>query len=168
MTSGEPARLLAGEVGKPHGLGGEVYVLPISDDPHRFDPGSVLLREAGAPLTVEEARVHRNRLLVKFQGVDARDEAESLRGPVYVSVEQARELEGDEFWSHELVGCELIDENGGVLGRVERVDPGAAHDLLIISTPVGERLVPAVRNILREVDLEARRIVAAPPEGLLD
>ncbi|MDQ3986278.1 MAG: ribosome maturation factor RimM [Actinomycetota bacterium] len=168
MNEGAPARLLAAEVGKPHGLSGEVYVVPISDDPTRFDPGSVLLREDGTTVAVESARRHRERLLVKFAGVNDRESAEVLRGPLYVTPDALRELEEDEYWPHELVGCAVFDTAERRIGEIEAVTPGAAQDLLSVRTPRGLKSIPAVKEMILEVDLAARRVTVDPPEGLLD
>jgi 16S rRNA processing protein RimM len=160
--------LLAGEVGKPHGLVGEVYVVPISDDPGRFRPGAVLIHQDGRTLVVESARSHGNRFLVKFANVDGRAQAQGLRGPLFVPAEELRELEQDEFWHHELGGCNVTLANGETVGRVVRVVPGTAQDLLLVATERGERLVPAVKDIVIEVNVGERRVVIDPPAGLLD
>jgi 16S rRNA processing protein RimM len=149
-------------------LTGEVYVMAISDDPTRFTAGSVLERASGAALVVESSRPHRTRLLVKFEGVDDRDSAEALRGPVFVRPSDLRELEEEQWWEHELVGLAAVDLAGTSLGRVTEVMPGGAQDLLVLDTPSGERLVPLVAALIRAVDLPAGRIVLDPPEGLLD
>ena len=167
MTRPTPTRLLAGEIGKPHGIAGEVYVLPISDDPRRFEPGSVLQKDE-TELVVAGARRHGNRLLVKFEGVDSRDDAERLRGPLFVPSAQARALDEDEFWPHDLAGCELATPDGRVHGRIVEVVAGSAHDLLVVETSSGRRMVPFVKDIVRDVDVHGRRVVVEPPAGLLD
>jgi 16S rRNA processing protein RimM len=167
MTARTPDRLLAGEVGKPHGLAGEVYVVPISDDPRRFEPGSTLLREDGSPLTIAAVHRHGNRMLVRFDGVSDRASAESLRGPLYVASEEARALEENEFWPHDLIGCTVTDGTGDV-GRVVEVVAGSAQDLLRVDTPNGERMIPLVGEIVVAVDTTERRVTIDPPEGLLD
>jgi 16S rRNA processing protein RimM len=167
-VDGPPAALLAGEVGKPHGLEGEVYVMPISDDPTRFEPGSALIHETAGPLRVALARRHRNRLLVRFEGVTTRSQAEGLRGALFVAPEHLRELEAGEYWQHEITGCRVVDRAGTLVGTVARVVPGAAQDLLAVDTERGERLVPAVRAIVVEVDVGAGVVVVDPPPGLLD
>ena len=142
--------------------------MPISDDPRRFEPGSVLAHERVGSLVVRSARRHRGRLLVAFEGVEDRTEAAGLAGALYVGAGALRSLGEHEFWAHEVVGCEVTDPAGNRIGRVSDVVPGAAHDLLNIATPAGERLVPAVRAIVVEVDVTGRRIVIDAPEGLLD
>jgi 16S rRNA processing protein RimM len=163
-----PDRLLVGQIGKPHGLSGEVYVVPISDDPRRFEAGSRLLRENGSALTVASTRPHGDRLLVTFDEVGDRDAAEEVRGALFVSTESARPLEEDEFWPHELVGCNVQDTKGNELGRVRELIPGTAQDLLRIESSSGERLIPFVADIVKSVDPAGRRIVIDPPDGLLD
>ena len=158
--------LLAGEVGKPHGLAGEVYVVVISDDPRRFEAGSVLQHGDGRALTLERSRAHGARFIVKFEGIEDRPAAETLRGPLYVPSTEARALESDEFWVDDLVGCLVMSRAGVELGTVSRIVPGSAQDLLEVATDDGVRLVPAVKAIVIEVDPVARRIVVDPPEGL--
>lgn len=159
--------LLAGEVGKPHGLAGEVYVVVISDDPQRFEPGSQLHREDGTTLVVAASRAHGDRFLVRFEGTDTREQAMFLRGPLYVPGEETRTLEDDEFWHDDLVGCAVVVGEVPV-GTVTGVLSGPMQDLLQVDTTNGERLVPLVKPIVVRVDTGARQIVLDPPEGLFD
>jgi 16S rRNA processing protein RimM len=163
-----PERLVVGEVGKPHGLAGEVYVVPISDDPQRFSPGARLVHDSGRSLVIESTRTHRTRFLVKFEGIDSRDTAENLKGALYVDPDQLRDLEADEYWDHELIGLQVELGDGTAVGSATDVLHGPAQDLLVIDTKVGERLVPMVPGIVVAVDREGRKIVIDPPEGLLD
>lgn len=160
--------MLAGAIGKPHGLGGEVYVVPISDDPGRFHPGACVVHADGRVLTVETNRGHGPRLLVKFEGVDSRADAERCRGTLYIGSDELRQLGEDEYWPHELAGCSVVDLSGAPVGTVVGVVPGAAQDLLAIEGAGGERLVPIVKTIVVGVDLGGRRVTIDPPEGLLD
>ncbi|HEY7874757.1 MAG TPA: ribosome maturation factor RimM [Actinomycetota bacterium] len=159
--------LLAGQVGKPHGISGEVYVVPISDDARRFEPGATLWRDDGGTLVVESSHDHADRFLVKFEGVTTRDEAEALRGPLYIPASEARALEDDEYWPHDLEGCAVVVD-GNTIGTVAQIVVGAAQDLIEVTTERGPRLVPFVKEIVVEVDVDARRVTIDPPEGLLD
>jgi 16S rRNA processing protein RimM len=105
---------------------------------------------------------------VKFEGVETRDEAERLRGPLFVPADDARGLEEDEFWPHELEGCAVVRADGTPVGTVNTVVTGTAQDLLEVSTERGERLVPFVKEIVVAVDLDARVVTLDPPEGLLE
>jgi len=164
----DPGLLLAGEIGKPHGLEGEVYVIVVSDDPHRFEPGARLHHADGRVLTVRSARRHRDRLLVVFEEIESREQAEAARGTLYVPASETRALEDDEFWQHELVGCTVVHQDGTEIGRITSIVPGPAQDLLVVATGAGDRYVPAVKAIVVAVDLVARRVTVDPPEGLLE
>ena len=142
--------------------------MKISDDPHRFDPGSELLHGDGRILVIETARPHRDRFLVKFEGFASRGEAETLRGPLYVGSDQRRDLDESEFWAEDLIGCKVTLTSGDEVGTVKMIVPGNAHDLMEVVTPRGERLVPMVKEIVVSVDVAERIVVVDPPEGLLE
>lgn len=142
---------------------------PLSDDPRHFDQGAELCLDDGRPLVVAATRTHKgDRLLVKFEGVDSRDQAEQLRGAVYAPSGEVRELELDEYWPRDLIGCDIVDPDGHTLGRVTTVVPSVGQDLLEVATPEGRALVPLVKAIVTTVDLESRRITVDAPPGLLD
>ncbi|MBW3595422.1 MAG: ribosome maturation factor RimM [Actinobacteria bacterium] len=160
--------MIAGEIGKPHGIGGDVYVVRISDDPRRFEPGAELIHSDGRTLVVEHARPHRDRFLVKFEGVNSREDAEAIRGTLFVPSTEVRDLAEGEFWESDLIGCEVFDVGGAELGRVAAVIPGPAQDLLELDTTSGSRLVPLVQEFVVDIDPSEKRIVIDPPEGLFE
>jgi 16S rRNA processing protein RimM len=144
-------------------------MVAISDDPHRFETGSRLELADGRLLVVEGTRIHRgDRLLVKFEGIDSRNAAELLRGPVYVHENQRRELEAGQYWQHELVGCRVLTVAGNEVGQISGVVGGPAQDLLSVDRGGATVLVPLVKAIVVDVDIDARRVTIAPPAGLLD
>lgn len=142
--------------------------MPISDDPGRFQPGASVVHADGRVLTVETNRGHGQRLLIKFEGIDSRADAERCRGTLYIGSNELRRLDADEYWPHELAGCSVVDLSGAPVGTVVGVVPGAAQDLLAIDAAAGERLVPIVKDIVVKVDLGDRKVTIDPPEGLLD
>jgi len=143
-------------------------VIRISDDPQRYAPGARLIHEDGRELVVASGRSHRDRFLVRFEGVSDRGTAQDLRGALYVPQSEVRELGTGEYWIHDLVGCRVSDPAGRDIGVVASVITNPAQDLLAVDTAEGERLIPAVRQILVAVDLTERRVTVDPPEGLLE
>jgi 16S rRNA processing protein RimM len=117
---------------------------------------------------IEGSRRHRDRLLVKFEGIGSRTEAEALRGSVFVTPGQLRALADGEFWEHEVMGCSVTDVAGEHLGRVTGLVRNPAQDLLWVTTPAGDRLVPLVKGIVVDMDPERGVIVVDAPAGLLD
>jgi 16S rRNA processing protein RimM len=169
-------RLEIGRIVKAHGIRGEVVVEAVSNRPERFSPGAVLYAGAGPggrALPVRRAtpqggpdaagRMARPRWIVAFEGVEDRNEAERLRGTVLTGEPLARGDAGDggDLWVHELVGSELFDPSGRVLGRVAAVEANPASDLLVLEDG---GLVPMVFV----VEAAAGRVVVDPPAGLLD
>lgn len=180
---------MAGRVLRAHGVRGEVLVEVRTDSPdRRFASGALLTTSsAGLALTVVASRRHHDRLLVRFEGVVDRDGAEGLRGAellVDVSEELAAapwtppggdpttgrdaQTEPEAWFIDQLVGCRVEDTAGIEIGRVVGVRPGPAQDLLVVAHGGGEVLIPFVAELVPEVDVPGRRMVVAPPEGLLD
>jgi 16S rRNA processing protein RimM len=165
--------LAVGRIGRPHGIRGEVHVVVLTDAPElRFQVGASLdvLEEPGRRLEITAARWHHGRLLAGFAGVGSREEAESLRGN-HLSVDLADLGDaGDEaWWDHELEGLPVSLADGRPLGTLREVLHATGQDLLAVDRAEGgEVLIPFVRAFVPVVDPAGRRVVVAPPEGLLD
>jgi 16S rRNA processing protein RimM len=114
---------------------------------------------------VQASRRHRARFLVRFDGIDSREQAEGLRGALFVPSESVRDLEVDEYWPHDLVGCSVVTSSGETIGEITRIMPGAAQDLLVVGPD--DVMIPMVKAIVVAVDTGARRVTIDPPEGLL-
>ncbi len=184
--------LVVGQIGKPHGIRGEVSVTVRTDEPEeRFVAGAVFTTEvprdrrggaapAAAPgarweipreLVLESIRWHQGRGIALFENVYDRNVAEELRG-VYLQVDSAEVAppsDPDEFHDHQLVGLRVESVDGADVGTVARVDHAPASDLLVVDKAGGgTALIPFVSAIVPAVDLAGGRVVVDPPEGLLD
>jgi 16S rRNA processing protein RimM len=165
MSGGEDL-VVAGVVGKPFGILGEVFVFPDPDIADDFAPGTSYTRADGPALVVAATRVHRARRLVRFEGVADRTAAEALRGAVLHLPRDRAVLDDDALWTADLIGREVVDDAGAVVGIVEGAVDGPAHDYLVLARPDGgELLIPAVTEL---VDVDADPIVLHPIPGLLD
>jgi 16S rRNA processing protein RimM len=165
--------VLVGRITRPHGLRGQVAVSPETDFAEaRFAVGAVLWTRSGAgeqPLTIASARMHGNRAIVGFAGVERIEDAESLAGQeLRVPEEALQPLTPGTYYEHQLAGCEVVTTGGERVGPVRRVEGGAGSSRLVIDGAHGEVQVPLASDICREVDVIARRIVIEPPEGLLE
>lgn len=164
-----PSHLIVGTVGRAVGLKGEVEVAVTSDTPDRFAPGSrVLVVPDLRPLTVRSARSHRGRTIVAFAGITDRAGAGALRGAeLVVPIEHARRLGSDEYWDHDLIGCEVVTTDGRRVGSVTDVLHAPANDVLVVRGEGREHLVPLIGEVVREV-ARRERITIEPLPGLLD
>lgn len=163
--------ILIGEISRPHGVRGEVKVRPRTNLPRRFDKlvgKKVWVEPEGRPaegrfLKVQRVRPHGDYVLVKFEGVDSIEEAGKLRGhEIYIHRDMREPLSEGEFYVEDLIGAEVVTEEGEVLGKVDKIENLPANDVMV----VGDLLIPMIKDVIREVDLERKQIVVRLLEGL--
>jgi 16S rRNA processing protein RimM len=164
---------LVGRVARAHGNRGQVLVDPETDFPEeRFKPGSIVhVRKGNAtePLAIENVRFHRGRPILGFAGVDTIDEAEALAGTeLRIHADALQTLPAGSFYRHDLVGCIVEAPGGELIGRVTRVEGDSAGSRLVVEGKAGDILIPIAEAICVNIDIERRKIVIEPPEGLLD
>jgi 16S rRNA processing protein RimM len=148
---------------------GEVSVIPLSEVDARFEPGAKLFagERRDRELTVASARPHHGRLIVVFEGLADRTEAEDLRGLyLFVNAASAPELPEGTYWAHQLVGCEVVTAEGRSLGRIREVIRSPAADVWVAEGEAGELLLPALNEVVRRVDLDGRQVVVREVPGL--
>ncbi len=195
--SASPAMQIAvGQVARAHGIRGEVIVGVRTDEPGlRFAPGATLAADPPdrGPLTVRASRWHSGRLIVAFEGIADRTEAEGLRGTLLLldSEQIPSPADPDEFYDHQLIGLGVVTAAGDPVGVVADV-LHHGQDLLVVRPegsaeaggpgPAGrpgvagcretagpdEVLVPFVGAIVTDVDVAGGRLVIDPPPGLLN
>ena len=165
-------QVVVARVGKAHGLRGEVTVQVLTDDPdERFVPGATFMTEPAdaGPLVLRSARDNNGILLLGFEHTDDRSGAEALRGIKLLA--EALGDDGDEetWYERDLVGLRVVTVAGVEVGEVTALESRPAQDLLVLRLADGrEALVPFVRAIVPEVDIQGGRVVLDPPAGLLD
>ena len=160
--------VVVGHVTKAHGIRGEVAVEVRSDNPERFVDGGSVFTHDGRSLTIERAHAHGVRMLVKFDGVEDRSAAEALRGQELVVPESwLPELDEGEYWPFHLEGCVVETESGRSLGSITEVIANPANDLWVATDDAGEEtLVPALRDVIVEVDIAGKRVLVRDVPGL--
>lgn len=165
--------ILVGQVGRPHGLRGEVRVEVMSDIPDRFDPGSELLlvRRDGRTeqVRVRSFRPAKGGGLLAFDGYLDRDQVEVLRGArLEVHPSQVPPAPEGLYYYWQLMGCRCVDEVTGKLGEVVDVVEDGGGVLLKVQSGDQTLLIPFVDAFLREVDIEGRVIHLHLPQGLVE
>ena len=170
----EPRFLAVGQVSRPHGVRGELRVQILTDYPERLGQHTYLyLASPDSPdavrrYPVEKWRYHKKILLLKLGGCDDRNAAEELRGQlVQIPFEEAVPLEEGEYYHFQLIGVRVETENGEHLGQVVEMLETGANDVYVVRGPRGEVLLPAVDDVVLELDLRAQRMVVRLPPGLL-
>ena len=162
-----------GKITRPHGLKGEVILIPFSRRPDSL-PGINYIyidredSEEPEMLTVSGCRLHKGTAIIKLEGVDSIDDAEELRGAeVLVDTDDLGGLEEDEYYWFELIGLDVYAEDGSFIGKVEDLIDRAHQSVLVVRDGEAEALIPLAEPIIKEIDLENSKIVITPVEGLL-
>jgi 16S rRNA processing protein RimM len=170
-------RVVVGRIGRPHGVRGEVTVEVRTDEPERrFVENAPLLlaRDVDGPskpYTVTRVHWHSGRLLLSFAGVNDRNDAEGLRGNLLIVERDENETpdDPDEFYDSALLGCSVELADGSLVGTVKEVVHLPSQDCLVIAREgASEILIPFLTAMVPEVDIQGRRIVIAPADGLLE
>ena len=161
--------VLVGTIARPHGIRGQVVINPETDFvEQRFAPGATLWTR-DRELTIASMRLQGGRPVVGFEGFARIEDVEGLAGvELRVPESELQPLQEGSYYQHQLVGCVVETLSGASVGTVQRVDGGAAGSLLVVAGERGEVLVPMVASICVTIDVEARRIVIDPPDGLLE
>jgi 16S rRNA processing protein RimM len=168
--------LLVGTIARTHGLRGGVIVNPETDfAAERFQAGVVLLvgpladAPAGVPRRILEARFHQGRPVIRLEGIESVTDAEGLAGcALHMRASALGSLPERTYYRHDLVGCEVRDTAGALIGRVTRVEGTLDRSYLVVPRQGGEAMIPMVDGICVSVDIAARQVIVDPPEGLLD
>ena len=165
-------QLQVARIGKPHGIRGEVTVQVLTDAPgDRFIPGTEFVVEPASvgPLLVESARWNKDILLLAFEGVETRNQAETLRGAkLFIETEELDEDDDEGWYEHELLGLEAR-VGSQVVGKIAALHTLPVQDLLVVETPDGkEILVPFVEQIVPEVNVADGFVLLTPPDGLFE
>jgi 16S rRNA processing protein RimM len=165
-------QLVIGRIGRAHGVRGDLFVEPMTDEPdHRYAGGTVLMTSDNTTLTVATSKWHSGRFVVHFAGVDDRNVAEALRGQTLsIDVDPAELPEDpDEYYDHQLVGLNVALEDGSVIGVIGEVIHLPSQDLLSVKREGDtEVLIPFVMEFVPEIDLETKTVTITPPPGLLN
>lgn len=169
------SRIAVGIIRRAHGVRGEASVESWSDTPERFDdlqsvtlvsPDETQTRE----MRIEHVRTHAGRALVKFAGIETPEDVRLLQNwTLEIPEEEARELDADEYFLHDLPGLTLVDAEGRERGVVMDVYEGGGGILLNVKRPDGREFeLPFAADICTEIDLATRRILVSIPDGLED
>ncbi len=162
-------QLVVGRIGRAHGVLGEATIEVRTDDAdQRFSIGNKLTLDSGKQLEIKSSRWHNQVLLLSFIGINDRNQVEELRDQLVSADVDINQLAPGEYHYQQLIGCEVFLENSDLVGKVIEIIKLPGQDLLSIERNGKEVLVPMVAAIIISIDVEKKKIVINPPEGLLD
>jgi len=165
-------QLVIGRIGRAHGVRGDLFVEPMTDEPdHRYADGTVLMTSNDTTLTVATSKWHSGRFVVHFAGFDDRNSAETLRGlTLSIEVDPSQSPQDpDEYYDHQLIGLNVVLEDGTHVGTIGEVIHLPSQDLLtVLRVGEAEALIPFVTEFVPDINLATKTVVITPPPGLLN
>ncbi|WP_188454413.1 ribosome maturation factor RimM [Virgibacillus oceani] len=163
-----------GKIVNTHGIRGEVKVHRISDFDERFEIGETLYlvkdNEHPIQLEIKSHRIHKGFDLISFKGLDNINDVEQYKGSkLKISENQLTDLDEDEYYYHEIIGCDVFTANGDNLGTIKEILSPGANDVWVVKQPQGkDLLIPYIRDVVKEIVVDEKKVVIDPMEGLLD
>jgi 16S rRNA processing protein RimM len=165
--------ILIGKITGTHGIKGQILVIPYSGDAASIiSLRTFLVRMQGAEyslFSVNSAVEHKKRVLVAVAGIHDINSALHLVGcEVYVRRDQLPDLTDGEYYWRDLLGLAVLDEQGRCIGELTDILATGAHDIYVVKNGEKEYLIPAISDVVLEIDLSMRTMTVRPMEGLLD
>lgn len=164
--------LLIGEVIRPHGLDGVLRVRSHAQSEHTFlDAGSVFLKSdhlEPQKYRVISVKPHKKGFLIRLEGLNSLEEAEAYRGAhILIRKDSLRRERGEYFW-FELIGLKVYLKSGRYIGRVKEIIQTGSNDIYVVREKEGEFLIPAVHEVVENIDLERNEMIIHEMEGLFE
>ncbi|MDR0405073.1 MAG: ribosome maturation factor RimM [Oscillospiraceae bacterium] len=162
--------LEVGKVTSPRGLKGEVRVTPWCDGPDFICDLSFLYLKPFKKLTIERCFAHKTAVIIKFKGIDNKQLAETLRGSILYINRKDVNLKEDSFFLQDIIGSEVVHaDTGEKYGKVSDIIKMPANDVYSITSEDGKTyLMPAIKDILADIDIEKGVVLVRPMEGIFD
>jgi 16S rRNA processing protein RimM len=164
---GEPLFLAVGFLRRPHGVEGEILMDVVTEHPERLGRNKqVYVGDDHQPLTIENLRETDQAALITFAGITNPEQAALLRNkPVYAKVDALPELPEGTYYHTQLIGLEVIDNQGQNLGILTEILETGANDVYVVVSDDGaETLLPVIEGVVVVVDLEKREMHVNPPD----
>ena len=161
-----------GQIVNTFGIKGMVKVNPFTDDISQFEEmETILVDKKGSLLEmqIEEVKYSKNQVLLKLKGIDTVEEAEKYRN-CYLKLprEKARKLPKNTYFIADLIGLKVYTEEGKLLGKVDDIYNTGASDIYLIKDELGKQiLLPAIKDVIKQIDLEQEKIVVHLLDGLV-
>ena len=164
--------LEVGQIVNTFGIKGMVKVMPFTDDIRRFDKlGKVYIEKnkSKKEYKIEEVKYHKNMVLIKFEGIDKIEQAEELRNCyLTVSRDSVEELEEGRYYIVDLLGLDVYTDEQVLLGTLDDIFNTGSNDIYVVKNKEGKQiLLPAIEDVIKQVDLENKKIIVHLLPGLV-
>ena len=165
--------LLLGKVVRPHGLEGLLRIWSYAQSKKSFlNRGIVFLKPDSGEVREFEIlslKPHKNIYLLKLKGMDSVEEAEKYRGAsILVSKGSLIREDDEEFFWYELIGLSVYLDTGEMIGKIKSILPTGSHDIYVVHKGKKEFYIPAIHEVVKEIDLKNKKMTVTAMEGMLE
>ena len=161
-----------GQIVNTFGIKGFVKIVPYTDDLERFEELEsvfVVKNKELIDMQIEEVKYHKNLVLVKFKGIEDINMAEKYKG-CYIKIkrEKARKLPEGTYFIADLIGMDVYDDKGNLLGKVDDIYNNKSHDIYVVKNDLGKQvLLPSTKEVIQSVDIDNGKIIVHLIDGLI-
>ena len=161
-----------GQIVNTFGIKGVVKVNYFTDDPLEFEKLKTILVEKNKKLLefeIEEAKLHKNQVLLKLKGINDINEAEKYKG-CYIKLprEKAKKLPENTYFIADVIGIDVFTDNGELLGKVDDIYNSGSADIYVIKNELGKQiLLPGIKEVIKEIDVDNEKIIVHLIDGLI-
>ncbi len=162
--------IAVGKIAQPYGLQGYVKIFAYSEIPERFFDLKTVYIESDFGMRgfiIEDVQLHNQVVVLKLQGVDSREMAQTLiKQDVWAPEEQKVVLSEGDYFIHDLLGLQVFDGEGILVGELVDVLQGGGNDVYLVQKGDTEILIPAVSEFIRQIDLPGKKMIVQLIEGM--
>lgn len=159
--------IIVGKIIAPHGVRGDVRIVPLTDDPKRFYDLKEVMLDDGSVLVIESVKMHNQYVLLQFKGYHDRTAVEALRGQMLrISRDQAVPLGRDEYYTCDIIGLNVYLESGEYIGKIVNIIETGSNDVYVAQQGKERTLIPALKRVVKEINLEEQKMVVVKEEEL--
>jgi 16S rRNA processing protein RimM len=161
--------IIIGKIGAPHGVRGEVRIIPLTDFPDRFDDLKNVYLDEGTVLSIKSVKYNKQFIILKFSGIDNREALAPLNGKlIKVKRSDVPPLAEGEYYSFDIIGLDVFDESGENLGRIKEILKTGSNDVYVVGKQgeAKEILVPALKKVVTKIDLSENKMIVILPEEM--
>jgi len=165
--------IVVGTVFRKHGIRGEVKVFPLTDSPQRFlDFHEVVIEDPSGkryPVRIDRVRFQKDRLILHFEGKDRPEDVQPLlQSRILIHRSEALPLPEGRYYYADIIGLSVFTDKGKALGTVEDILETGSNDVYVVKNEEKEVLIPAIDEVIVNVDLENKQLIVHEMEGLLE
>jgi 16S rRNA processing protein RimM len=170
-VDGEPVYLAVGTLRRSHGIRGDMLVDVLTDFPERLKPGTyIYVGDKKQSIKITRRRPHSEGMILGFEGISTSEQTAKYRAQtVYVKGDDRPPLPEGEYYHHQIIGLNVVDESGAALGIITEIIETGANDVYVVKG-VDEReiLLPAIKQVLLDVNLDTKTMRVHLLPGLVD